>query len=264
MMKNIAVVALTLASFAVLGQRTEDPIEYYTDDKVQDTRFSVAAAYAPMYSFRRVAFYEPVNDGSELFSLLSEDGGGMYGQRYGVNMYYELNPYFHVGVGFNQENGGFISKELAVFDQYARPAIDTIGVFNAQTSYASLNIPIQMVFHTQMTEFWALQVIPSYDLMFMQTVERNWIGENLPSYASGADESVLGLMYQRGTETKYASGFNGSIGFALGSEFTIANNLAFIVRGEFRLGLLPVNTNDLGLREVPYATGGMFGFRYYL
>ena len=57
---------------------------------------------------------------------------------------------------------------------------------------------------------------------------------------------------------------NGTIGFALGSEFTIASNLVFTVRGEFRLAALPINKLDVGLSEVPYSVGGAFGFRYYL
>ncbi|MEY2963238.1 MAG: hypothetical protein RL754_499 [Bacteroidota bacterium] len=264
MMKKLILTVAVLGALSATAQRTDDPIEYFTDDKVSDTRFSVQAAYSPMYSFRRLAFYEPVTNGTELFNMLDEKGGGVYGQRYGMNFYYELNPTFHLGVGFNQEHGGFLSRSFAVFDQNALFQ-DTLGTFDAKTTYSSLNIPIQMVFQTQMTDIWALQVIPSYDLMFIQKLDRNWVGEGIPAYATGAADGVLGTLYQRGgDQTQYASGFNGSIGFALGSEFTIANNLALIVRGEFRLGLLPVSTGDAGLREVPYATGGMFGFRYYL
>jgi hypothetical protein len=50
----------------------------------------------------------------------------------------------------------------------------------------------------------------------------------------------------------------------MGNEFTIANNLAFILKGEFRLGMLPVNKADVGLREIPYSLGLATGFRYYL
>jgi hypothetical protein len=71
-------------------------------------------------------------------------------------------------------------------------------------------------------------------------------------------------MYQRGTDIKNHKGFNGTIGFALGSEFTITSNLVFTVRGEFRLAALPINKLDVGLSEVPYSVGGAFGFRYYL
>lgn len=261
-MKNWAMIVLGVVPFWMTAQ-VEEPIEYFTDDKVQDTRFSVAAVYAPSYAFRRLAFYEPTTDGSELFSLLSEDGGGIYGQRYGIMTYYELSPLFHVGVGFTQEESGFITKDFAVFDQNAI-ILDTLGVFNAKTSYSAIAVPLQIVFHTQMTDIWALQVVPSYDLIFMQKIDRQWVGENVPTYSADAATGVLGTMYERGTNTRYAQGFNGTIGFALSNEFTVANNLSLMVRGEFRLGLLPVNTTDVGLREVPYGVGGLVGFRYYL
>ena len=141
---------------------------------------------------------------------------------------------------------------------------DTIGTYTAKTSYNAINIPIQIVFHTQMTDVWALQVIPSYDLTFYSGIQREWIGNEVPNFPADAATGVLGSLYERGTEVKYMTGFNGSIGFAIGNEFTIANNLALTVRGEFRYGLLPINKEDIGLREVPYGVGAAVGFRYYL
>ena len=55
-------------------------------------------------------------------------------------------------------------------------------------------------------------------------------------------------MYQRGSTTKYHKGVNGTIGFALGNEFT---NLVSIAKGE-QLAALPINKLDVGLSEVPY------------
>lgn len=253
--------------FVLLGTglqaQTEEPIVYYTDSKIQDTRFSLAATYAPSYASRRLALYQPTTDGTELFAMLNESAGGTLGQRYGVTAFYELREMFHFGIGFMTEQSGFITKEFAVFDQNAL-FLDTVGTFNAKTSYSALNIPIQIVFHTQMTDFWALQVIPSYDLTFYNKITREWVGDGIPDYSVDAAEGVLGTMYERGTTTKYHKGFNGTIGFALGNEFTVANNLALTLRGEFRLGLLPINKADLGLSEVPYGVGAAVGFRYYL
>ncbi len=116
-----------------------------------------------------------------------------------------------------------------------------------------------------MNDAWALQVVPSYDLTFYQKIDRNWIGDGVPDYSQDAVEVNTGCtMYQRGTDIKNHKGFNGTIGFALVSEFTIASNLVFTVRGEFRLAALPINKLDVGLSEVPYSVGGAFGFRYYL
>jgi len=113
-----------------------------------------------------------------------------------------------------------------------------------------------------------LQVIPSYDLTFYQKIDRTWIGDD--ALIQGLDfqnddvTGALGTMYQRGSSIKYHKGFNGTIGFALGNEFTIANNLVLTARGEFRLAALPINKEDIGLSEVPYSLGGAVGFRYYL
>lgn len=265
-MKNLNwLAALLLVSGTLSAQTTstEEPIEYFTDSDINDTRFSIAATYAPAFASRRLALYEPTTDGSELFSMLNESAGGALGQRYGLMGYYELRGMFHVGIGFMTERSGFITREFAVFDQNAI-VLDTIGTFNAKTSYSSLNIPIQIIFHTQMTDVWALQVVPSYDLNFYNRIDRLWVGDNLPAYTEDAVTGTLGTMYERGTETKYHKGFNGTIGFALGNEFTIANNLALTLRGEFRLGLLPINSADANLSEVPYAVGISTGFRYYL
>ena len=253
-MKNwikFGAVALVLQVAFSAQAQTEDPIEYFTDSKISDTKFSLAALYAPAYASRRLALYEPVADGNELFAMLNEGAGGVYGQRYGMMAYYELRGMFHVGVGFTTQKSGFISKDFAVFDQNAIFQ-DTIGVFNAKTSYSALNIPIQFIFHTQITDLWALQVIPSYDLTFYNMINRSWVGE--------------GTMYDRGSEEsiQYHKGFNGCIGFALGNEFNVSNNLVLSLRAEFRLGLLPINSADVALSEVPYGVGGSVGFRYYL
>jgi len=249
-----------------LQAQTDEPIEYYTDSKVQDTKFSIAASYAPSFASRRLALYEPLTDGTQDFALLNEGAKGTLGQRYGIMAFYELRSMFHVGVGFMTEQSGFVTKELAVFDQRILPGfgIDTIGVFNAKTSYSAVNIPIQIIFHTQINDVWALQVVPSYDLTFYNAIERSWIGDGLPDYSIDAVEGVLGSMYERGTDIRYHKGFNGTIGFALGNEFIVANNLALTLRGEFRLGFLPINKEDAGLSEVPYSVGAAVGFRYYL
>ncbi|MEJ6821259.1 MAG: hypothetical protein QNK59_02010 [Flavobacteriales bacterium] len=267
-MKNwikFGAVALVLQVAFSAQAQTEDPIEYFTDSKISDTKFSLAAVYAPAYASRRLALYEPVADGNELFAMLNEGAGGVYGQRYGMMAYYELRGMFHVGIGFTTQKSGFISKDFAVFDQNAIFQ-DTIGVFNAKTSYSALNIPIQFIFHTQITDLWALQVIPSYDLTFYNMIDRSWVGEGVPDYSTDAATGVLGTMYDRGSEEsiQYHKGFNGCIGFALGNEFTVSNNLVLSLRAEFRLGLLPINSSDVALSEVPYGVGGSVGFRYYL
>jgi hypothetical protein len=264
MMKTALRLFLVVGLFpvALMAQKT-DPIEYYTDSDINDTKFSLAASYAPSFSGRRLALYTPVQDGTELFALTNEDGGGVLGQRYGFSLFYELRSMFHIGIGWSQEHSGYLTRGFAVFDQNAIFQ-DTIGTYTAKTSYNAINIPIQIVFHTQMTDVWALQVIPSYDLTFYSGIQREWIGDEVPNFPADAATGVLGSLYERGTEVKYMTGFNGSIGFAIGNEFTIANNLALTVRGEFRYGLLPINKEDIGLREVPYGVGAAVGFRYYL
>ena len=261
MKKLLSILALGFSALA-FGQ-TEEPIEYFTDSDVTDTRFSFATLYAPAYGSRRLALYEPQTDGEEIYALKSEGARGVYGQRYGIMSYYELRSMFHFGIGFVTEQSGFITNDFAVFDQNA-VVQDTIGIYDARTDFQAVTVPLQIIFHTQMTDAWALQVVPSYDLTFYQKIERNWIGEDVPSYSEDAVVGALGTMYQRGSDLKYHKGFNGTIGFALGSEFTLANNLVFTLRGEFRLGLLPINKEDLGLSEVTYSLGSAVGFRYYL
>jgi hypothetical protein len=266
MNKLIIILALGLSGFAY-GQ-TEDTIEYFTDSDISDTRFSIAGIYAPSFSSRRLALYEPQTDGNEIYALTNEDAKGVYGQRYGIITYYELRDIFHLGIGFITDQSGYVTNGFEVFNQNAAVQPSSMGSYAARTDIQAITVPIQVIFHTQMTDSWALQVIPSYDLTFYQKIDRNWIGEDAPIQGvdfQGDDVvGALGLMYQRGSTTKYHKGFNGTIGFALGNEFTIANNLVFIAKGEFRLAALPINKLDVGLSEVPYSVGGAFGFRYYL
>ena len=119
------------------------------------------------------------------------------------------------------EQTGYITNDYAVFDQNA-VVQDTIGVFDARTDIQAITVPIRVIFHTQMTDAWALQVVPSYDLTFYQKIDRNG-SVKVPSYSRDALVGALGTMYQRGTDIKNHKGFNGTIGFALGSEFTIAS-----------------------------------------
>ena len=266
MNKLIIILALGLSGFAY-GQ-TEDTIEYLTDSDISDTRFSIAGIYAPSFSSRRLALYEPQTDGNEIYALTNEDAKGVLGQRYGIITYYELRDIFHLGIGFITDQSGYVTNGFEVFNQNAAVQPSSIGSYAARTDIQAITVPIQMIFHTQMTDSWALQVIPSYDLTFYQKIDRNWIGEDAPiqgfDFQNDDVLGALGTMYQRGSTIKYHKGFNGTIGFALGNEFTIANNLVCTVRGEFRLSALPINKADIGLSEVPYSVGGAFGFRYYL
>jgi len=266
MMKKLLTITALLYGALSFGQ-TEDPIEYFTDSDVSDTRFSFALSYAPSFASRRLALYEPQTDGEEIYALNSEGARGILAHRYGIMSYYELSSIFHIGVGFMTEQSGFVARDFAVFNQTA-VSQDTLGVFDARTDIQAVTVPFQAIFHTQMTDFWALQVVPSYDLTFYQQIDRAWVGDNVPSYSEDAVDGpagrALGTMYQRGTDTRYHKGFNGTIGFALGSEFTIASNLVFTLRGEFRLAALPINRADIGLSEVPYSLGSALGLRYYL
>ncbi len=261
-LKQWAMAMALIAPALAWAQPKNQTIEYFTDDKVRDTRFSFQLLYAPEYASRRLALYEPVKDGNELYALTSEDAGAVFGQRMGLMSYFELREMFHLGIGFTTVNSGFVTKGFAAFDQNA-VFQDTIANLPATTRFEAIAIPIQIIFHTQMTDVWALQVVPSYDLIFMQKIERQW-ESGAPNYSTDAVTGALGLMYQRGTDTKYHNGFNGAIGFALGNEFRVANDLVLTLRGEFRLGLLPMNNADVGLREIPYSLGLATGFRYYL
>lgn len=261
-LKNWAFSLAILLPAIAWAQPKNETIEYFTDDEVRDTRFSFQLLYAPEYASRRLALYEPVQDGNEIYALTSEDAGAVYGQRIGLMSYFELREMFHLGVGFTTINSGFVTKGFAAFDQNA-VFQDTIANLPATTRFEAIAVPIQIIFHTQMNDVWALQVVPSYDLIFMQKIERQW-ESGAPNYATDAVSGALGLMYQRGSQTKYHNGFNGAIGFAMGNEFRVANDLVFTLRGEFRFGLSPINNSDIGLREIPYSVGGSMGFRYYL
>lgn len=267
MMKKLLPILALGCSALAFGQ-TEEPIEYFTDSDVSDTRFSFAATYAPAFASRRLALYEPQMDGEEIYALNSEGAAGILAHRYGIMSYYELSGIFHLGIGFMTEQTGFIAKQFAVIDQTTSDQQVSLGVFDAKTTIQAVTVPLQAIFHTQLNDFWALQVVPSYDLTFYQKIDREWVGDGVPDYSQDAVDGTrgraLGTMYQRGSNIKYHKGFNGTIGFALGSEFAVANNLVFTVRGEFRLAALPINKLDVGLSEVPYSVGGAFGFRYYL
>lgn len=266
-MNKLTIIFMLGLSVCAYGQ-TENTIEYFTDSDISDTRFSIAGIYAPSFSSRRLALYEPQTDGTQIYTLKSNDASGVLGYRYGIIGYYELTAIFHLGIGLVTDQSGFITNGFEVFNQNAAVQPSSIGYYAARTDIHAINLPFQMIFNTQMTDSWALQVIPSYDLIFYQKIFRNWVGEDVP--IQGVDfqdddvAGALGTMYQRGSTTKYHKGTNGAIGFALGSEFTISNNLVCIARGEFRLAALPINKLDIGLSEVPYSIGGAFGFRYYL
>ena len=78
--------------------QTEEPIEYFTDSDVSDTRF-FAATYAPAFASRRLALYEPQMDREEIYALNSEGASGILGQRYGIMSYYELRSIFIWALG---------------------------------------------------------------------------------------------------------------------------------------------------------------------
>ena len=71
MMKELLPILALGCSALAFGQ-TEEPIEYFTDSDVSDTRFSFAATYAPAFASRRLALYEPQMDGEEIYALNSE------------------------------------------------------------------------------------------------------------------------------------------------------------------------------------------------
>lgn len=255
-------IATAIAFFCVTaGQAQSDTIEYFTDSHVRNSVVSFAPVYAPMYTTRRIAFHEPVTDGTEKFALLNEDGKGILGHRYGGMMYIKTNSPLRLGLGVLQDYTGFISKDFAVFNQNAI-GLDTLGVYNAKTTVKSLTLPVQLVFHTQMTDLFALQIVPGYEFSFTQNVMREWV--NGPAIPAGAATGVLGTLYERGTDITYAQGYNSTISFAMGGEFRLMERAVLITRAEFRFGVRPVNANDAGLREIPYSSGLLTGLRFEL
>ena len=97
-LKNRAFSLAILLPAIAWAQPKNETIEYFTDDEVRDTRFSFQLLYAPEYASRRLALYEPVQDGNEIYALTSEDAGAVYGQRMGLMSYFELREMFHLSL----------------------------------------------------------------------------------------------------------------------------------------------------------------------
>ena len=140
MNKLIIIFTLGLSVYAY-GQK-EKTIEYFTDSDISDTRFSIAGIYAPSFSSRRLALYEPQTDGNEIYTLNSNVASGVLSHRYGIISYYELTAIFHLGIGFVTDRGGFITNGFEVFNQNAAVQPSSMGSYAARTDIYAVNIPL--------------------------------------------------------------------------------------------------------------------------
>lgn len=255
-MKKLFVLVFILSfSLNIKAQKDkEEKITYYTDDVVKRSKVYAGLHYSPYFLTRNVVRAETTpNDPINL--ILNQGTKGGFGQAYGLDLYYKFGSSLHIGVGINGSNGSY-SVDFAEAVKDFIPADSIQGSYIATTKVSYLNVPIQFVYSIPIGDNWEMEVIPSVEMNFLQSLNRS--GTQEPEEVG---ENIWGDITQQGRD------LNWTVAIGVGANYRITPKFTAFVRPHFKYQLQPLlktsgeysgNSN-----EILMWIGGQTGIRFY-
>ncbi len=217
MMRKIFTLSLVLFGLGLMAQPDDDEIVYYTDSKVNNSRFNLALNLNPYYSDMRLINNDASNS---LFNTYSQefDAKGSFVFDYGLDLFYEIGSSFHIGVGIARAHGAYTWQDVV---------LDTLSPnlrADNEVEISMISIPIKVNFTTRISETFSLEVVPMVELNFLDKYD----GRISYNGASGAPaDSSFNL-------NDDLQDLNWSVGIALGGTYWINNEFGIFVRGSVR------------------------------
>ena len=254
MKKFLALIFILSFSLHMKAQKDkEEKVIFYTDDVVKRSKVYMGLHYSHYFLTRNVVRAETTpNDPINL--ILNQGTKGGYGQAYGLDLYYKFGSSLHFGVGINGSNGSYrVDFAEAVKDFI--PADSIQGSYIATTKVSYLNVPIQFVYSIPFGDNWEMEVIPSVEMNFIQSLDR-----------SGTTEPDLdGVTW--GDITSQARDLNWTVAIGIGANYRITPKFTVFARPHFKYQLRPLlKTSDEfsdNPNEILMWIGGQTGIRFY-
>ena len=255
MKKLLALIFILSFAFNLKAQKEkEEKITFYTDDVVKRSKVYMGLHYSPYFLTRNVVRAETSpNDPVNL--LLNNSTKGGFGQAYGLDLYYKFGSSLHFGIGVNASNGSFSVDFKEALTDVGIPADSISGDYIATTKVSYINVPLQFVYSVAFTDQWELEVIPSVEMNFVQSIDR-----------TGTNEPELdGVAW--GDITDQARDLNWTVAIGIGGNYRITPKFTVFARPHFRYTLRPMlktsgEYND-NPNEILMWIGGQTGIRLY-
>jgi len=216
MMRKFLSLGLVLCSFLAYAQ-PDDEIVYYTDAEVNNSKFNLALNLNPYYTDMRLINNDATNS---LFDTYSEefDASGSFKLDYGLDLFYEIGPTFHVGIGLVRAHGGYTWQDVV---------LDTLNpslLADNEVDITMFSVPIKVNFTTRISDVFSLEVVPMVELNFLDQYNGR-ISYN--GIAGAPADSTFNL-------NDDLNRLNWSVGIALGGTYWVSNEFGIFVRGSTR------------------------------
>ncbi len=235
-MKKLILLSLFLSSFSAWAQPDEE-IVYYTDSKVSESKFRLHLNANPYYTDMRLINDDAANSLINSFNEDNETRGG-FAFNFGLDLFYELAPSFHVGLGVNRAFGRY-TVEGASLD------LDGDGIYfsaNDKVEVSMISVPLKVNFNTSISDVFSLEVIPMVEMNFLDSYVAN-IDYSDPSI----DDIVLNL-------SDDLRALNWTVGLSLGGTYWFSDNWGVFMRASAKYML-----NDMIAQDWPRETLINFG-----
>ncbi len=214
-MKKLLSLLLIISAGCLLAQ-PDDDIVYYTDSDVKDSRFNLALNLNPYFTDMRL-----INDDAEnsLFETFSEEiqADGAFRLDYGLDVFYEIGPSFHVGLGIGRSYGGYTWRNVTFSDSFSTVPLDN------KVSVSMWSIPLKINFNTEISDVFSLEVVPMVELNFIDNYNAIW---SFPT-ASAIPDTSFNL-------NDRLRDLNWSVGIALGGTYWFTNEWGLFFRGSVK------------------------------
>ena len=235
-MKKLILLSLLLSSLSAWAQ-PDDEIVYYTDSKVTQSKFRLHLNANPYYTDMRLINNDAA---STLINSFSEDNKtkGGFAFNFGLDLFYELAPSFHVGLGVNRAFGRYTVEGISL-------DLDGDGTYfnaNDEVEVSMISVPLKVNFNTSISDVFSLEVIPMVEMNFLDSYVAN-INYSDPSI----DDTVLNL-------SDDLRDFNWTVGLSLGGTYWFSDNWGVFVRASAKYML-----NDMIAKDWPRETLINFG-----
>lgn len=246
-MKKLLIFSLLISSLGLMAQKKKkDNIEYFSDSEVTYSRWGVALNLDPVYTNRNLVDDPLIGADSTGFILSLDRAEGSFKFNYAVDFIYKIGQSFDISLGIGQAGSSWTYTEaLAVIPNGA--GFDTASA-SARVDVQILTIPLKLNFNTVISDVFELEVIPKFQLNFVQDYTRTVFPAN--------SETIVTIDKNEADRTNY------SVGIALGGNFLITENLGVFVHINGEYMVTPMFNGDAFMRETFYSFGLNTGIKY--
>ncbi len=244
-MKKSLTLVIILLSF--VGWAQPDDIVYYEDSRVKNSRFGFALVLNPNYTDRRLINDEiPAGGG---FDLVDNKAAGSFALNYGLDIFYSIGSSLDIGVGIGRAEASFGVENAQLYNtpQFDFGVSDTLLV-SATTDVNMYTIPIKLNFNTSISEVFDLEVVPTVELLFMDSYKTTFEAAGVPAFTRDFTEQTRN--------------FNSTVGISLGGTYYFAPRWGFFLRFNARYMLNSMIEMDDYPRETLYSFGSNLGLKF--